>query len=84
MGHVGYARYASAAPLGERPAESKLPDERDNYLDIGIQKRAGPFTLGLDGYWRSARNYIAERETIGSAIPAAFARTTPVRANTSC
>ncbi|MEO8547810.1 MAG: TonB-dependent receptor [Sphingomicrobium sp.] len=72
-GHVGYARYASAAPLGEQVAATKLPDERDDYLDMGMQKRAGPFTFGLDGYWRSVRNDIAEREAIGSAVPAAFA-----------
>jgi len=71
-GHVGYARYASAVPQGEQPVATKLPDERDDYLDMGIQKHAGPFTLGLDGYWRSVRNYIAEHETIGSAVPGAF------------
>ena len=70
--HVGYARYVSASPLGEEPAGARLPDERDDYFDAGIQQKLGAFTVGLDGYWRSAHNYIAERQTIGSAVPAAF------------
>lgn len=70
--HVGYARYAAAPPLGEEASPAKLPDERDDYFDAGIQQRVGSFTLGLDGYWRSVRNYIAEHETLGSALPAAF------------
>ena len=71
-GHVGYARYASAPPLGEQPGGSNLPDERDDYLDAGIQQRVGALTLGVDGYWRSVRNDIAEREMLGSAAPIAF------------
>jgi outer membrane cobalamin receptor len=71
--HIGYARYGSAPPLGEQSFPAKLPDEHDNYFDGGIQQRLGPFTLGVDGYWRSAHNYIAEHETVGSAIPAPFA-----------
>lgn len=70
--HVGYARYASASPLGEQHAGTRLPDERDDYFDAGIQQKLGAFTIGLDGYWRSARDYIAEHQTIGSAVPAAF------------
>jgi outer membrane cobalamin receptor len=70
--HVGYARYASAPPLGERPAGAGLPDERDDYFDAGFQQKMGAFTVGLDGYRRSARNYIAEHQTVGSAIPMAF------------
>lgn len=71
-GHAGYARYSTAPPLGEQPSGSKLPDERDDYFDLGIQQRVGTFTLGIDSYWRSVRNYIAERETLGSAVPIAF------------
>jgi len=70
--HVGYARYASAAPLGEPPASTHSPDERDDAFDAGIQEKTGPFTLGLDGYVRSAHNYIAEHEAIGLAIPTAL------------
>lgn len=71
--HIGYARYASAPPLGERSNGVRLRDERDDYLDAGIQQRLGSLTLGLDGYWRSAHNYIAEHHTIGSVVPEAFA-----------
>lgn len=71
-GHVGYARYASAPPLGEQRTGMLLRDERDDYFDAGIQQRLGQVTVGADGYWRSARNYIAERETSGSAVPTAF------------
>jgi hypothetical protein len=70
--HVGYARYASAPPLGEQPTGTRLPDERDEYFDAGVQQKMGAFTVGLDGYWRSAHNYIAEHQTIGSAITTAF------------
>lgn len=70
--HVGYARYASAPPLGE-PSNSALPDERDDYFDAGLQQQLGPLTLGLDAYRRSARNYLAELRITGSAVPAAFA-----------
>ena len=71
--HVGYARYASAPPLGEQPNGTRLPDEQDDYLDAGVQQKMGAFTVGLDGYWRSARNYIDDHQTFGSALPAAFA-----------
>jgi outer membrane cobalamin receptor len=71
-GHVGYARYSSAPPLGEQPSGSRLPDERDDYFDAGIQQRVGALTLGVDGYWRPARNYLAEREALGSAVPITF------------
>jgi len=70
--HVGYARYASAPPLGEEPTGTRLPDERDDYFDAGIQQKLGAFNVGLDGYWRSAHNYIAEHQTIGSAVPVVF------------
>ena len=71
-GHVGYARYASAPPLGEQPSGSRLPNERDDYFDAGIQQRVGAVTFGIDGYWRSVRNYIDERQTLGSAVQTAF------------
>ena len=70
--HAGYARYASAPPLGEQPPGARLPDERDDYFDAGIQQKMGAFTVGLDGYWRTAHNYIAEHRTVGSALPMAF------------
>lgn len=70
--HVGYARYVSAPPLGEQPTSTRLPDERDDYFDAGIQQKLGAFTVGLDGYWRSAHNYIAEHQSIGSAVSESF------------
>lgn len=71
--HAGYARYASAPQVGEEPAGTNLGNESDNYLDAGVQQRIGSFTFGLDAYWRAARHYIAERQTIGSSVPVAFA-----------
>lgn len=69
--HAGYARFASAIPLGEGSARG-LPDERDDYFDAGLQQQAGALTIGLDGYARHVRNYIAERQRVGSALPSAF------------
>jgi hypothetical protein len=69
--HVGYARYAAAAPLRE-VRSGELADERDDYWDAGIQHRGGPFTLGLDAYLRRSRNFIAEREVTGEAAPVPF------------
>lgn len=71
--HAGYARYASAPPLGEEQASTRLPNERDDYVDAGVQQKIGPVTIGIDGYWRSAHNLIVEHKTRGTAIPAAFA-----------
>jgi len=71
--HAGYARYAAAAPLGESAGTAQLPDERDDYFDVGAQQKLGAVSLGIDGYWRTARNLIVERQTIGAADPSAFA-----------
>jgi outer membrane cobalamin receptor len=49
-----------------------LFDERDDYFDAGFQQKMGAFTVGLDGYWRSAHNYIVEHQTVGSAIAVPF------------
>lgn len=70
--HVGYSRSASAPPLAEPMSDSSLADERDDYFDGGVQQKLGALTLGMDAYWRATRNYIAEHQTIGSAIPTAF------------
>jgi hypothetical protein len=69
--HAGYSRFAAAASLDEDRGTA-LPIERDDYFDAGGQQKAGPWTFGIDGYWRSARNFIAERESPGTATPAAF------------
>lgn len=68
--HAGYARYASAPPLGEE--HSRLPNEHDDYFDAGVQQKIGPVTIGVDGYYRSARNLIVERKVPGEAIASAF------------
>jgi hypothetical protein len=71
--HAGYARYAAAAPLRGAPAGQALPDERDDYLDAGLQQRVDAFTFGVDAYWRSVRNLLSERVIPGDAIPLPFA-----------
>ena len=71
--HAGYARFAAAAPPDEEAVGAPLPDERDDYYDAGVQRSVGALTLGLDGYLRSARHYLATRETPGSALRTAFA-----------
>lgn len=70
--HAGYARYASARPLDDLETAARLPDERDDYFDAGVQQKLGAFTLGLDAYRRLAQNYIAEHQTPGSAVSRAF------------
>ncbi len=34
--------------------------ERDNYFDVGVQQRIGGLTLGIDGYYKKAKNLIDE------------------------
>ncbi len=34
--------------------------ERDHYFDVGVQQKAGPLTLGLDAYYKKARNLLDE------------------------
>ena len=72
-GHIGYARYASPPPLGDARVQRTLANERDDYFDAGLQQKLGSVTLGLDGYWRSARNYLADHRTPGSAVSTPFA-----------
>ncbi|HSR01018.1 MAG TPA: TonB-dependent receptor [Sphingomicrobium sp.] len=71
--HVGYSGFAAATPIGEERAALPLPDERDDYVDLGLQQRFGPVTLGIDAYERWARNYLAEYELVGTATPIAYA-----------
>lgn len=70
--HIGYARYASAPPVGEQSNTTALPNERDDYFDGGVQRKLGALTVGIDAYWRSVHNYIAEHQIIGSAVPTSF------------
>lgn len=71
--HAGYARYATVAPLDEETGPARLPNERDDYFDTGVQYRLGVVTLGADAYLRSTRNLLTERSIIGSAIAESFA-----------
>lgn len=70
--HAGYARYASAPALDDPLGSARLPEERDDYFDAGVQQAFGSLTIGLEGYWRSVHNYLAEHETIGSALATSF------------
>jgi hypothetical protein len=70
--HIGYARFASAPPLGE-DGSSALADERDDYFDAGVQRRLGALTLNLDGYLRKVRNLVQERMAVRSTSGAAYA-----------
>jgi outer membrane cobalamin receptor len=70
--HIGYGRYASAAPVGEASPAANLADEHDDIFDAGMQQQLGGFTIAADAYSRSAQNYVAEHQTIGSASPMAF------------
>lgn len=70
--HAGYARYASAPPLGEDSTDGRLADERDDYFDAGAQQKLGSLTLGIEGYFRAAQDVIAEHVTLGAAAPSAF------------
>ena len=73
IAHLGYARYATAAPVGEDSRNTPLPDEHDDYFDGGIQVRLGALTLGADAYDRRARDFLDEYRPIGSAVPQSFA-----------
>jgi outer membrane receptor protein involved in Fe transport len=57
-GTTGYpAGYTPAAP----PQDSPILPERSNYFDIGAERTVFPgFKLGIDGYWKIARNLIDE------------------------
>jgi hypothetical protein len=54
--HGGYARYFIAPPLGEARV-----GERDDYFDLGAERKIGDLTVGIDAYSRTARNQFAER-----------------------
>jgi hypothetical protein len=70
--HAGYARYASAPALAEEPANDPLPDERDDYFDLGGQQKLGPLTIGVDAYFRTAHDLISEHSVPGAATARTF------------
>lgn len=61
--HASYARSIVAAPLDD--IASQLDPlrkvERDKIVDVGIERKQGGLTLGIDLYDRRARNFIATR-----------------------
>jgi len=86
--HAGYARYLLPAPreaAGERPTElagttaspltlrgSGLLPETDDYFDVGLGWTGGGLTLGLDSYWRDARNLIVDGQFGPANLTRAF------------
>ncbi|HEX5264441.1 MAG TPA: TonB-dependent receptor, partial [Phenylobacterium sp.] len=41
--------------------QNDLPkSERDNYFDLGVEQQLGGLTLGLDGYYKDAKNLVDE------------------------
>lgn len=78
--HVGYARSIVAAPLDDLAAlaGSLRRVERDRLFDLGLQRKAGGLTLGIDAYDRRARDFIATRfrpdAPVGDAFSYAKAR----------
>jgi outer membrane receptor protein involved in Fe transport len=81
--HLGYASYfvpasedtgtANASLLagttGAWPtkAETLAKAERDDYLDLGVEQKLEDLTLGIDAYWRHARNLL-DAVRIGSTV----------------
>jgi outer membrane receptor protein involved in Fe transport len=86
--HAGYARYFLPAPpddagdiastlagtTGALPGRGSDPlrAETDDYYDIGIQRSVGGLTVGIDGYWRAARNFLAEGQFGPAHLSAPF------------
>jgi outer membrane cobalamin receptor len=86
--HIGYAHYVLPAPIEgstESPANlagtsARLPGltshatqaETDDYYAIGAQRKLGDVTLGVDAYWRAARNLIDDAPLAGSYRTLAF------------
>lgn len=72
--HAGYARYYVAPPIGAQGQGlgDRLRGETDNYFDIGAEQTLGDLKIGLDGYWRSARNLLAEHRRESAPIGDSF------------
>ena len=54
------ARFAGTTAAPAVTTDDAPRAETDNYYDVGAQQRLGRFTLGVDGYWRDAKNLIDE------------------------
>lgn len=86
--HGGYARYFVPAPddqsLGATPElagtsgaplvlqTDPLRPETDDYLDVGVERKTGHLTLGLDAYARRAKNLIGEAPIGQTLLQRAF------------
>ncbi len=71
--HIGYSRYAAITPLDDSNVLARLPTEHDDYFDGGWQYRLGALTFGAGAYIRSVRNFLTDRQTIGSVLTDSFA-----------
>jgi outer membrane receptor protein involved in Fe transport len=54
------ARFAGTTAASAVTTDDTPRAETDNYYDVGVQQKLGRFTLGVDGYWRDAKNLIDE------------------------
>ncbi len=54
------ARFVGTTAAPEVTTDDLPRAETDNYYDIGAEQRFGGLTLGVDGYWRDAKNLIDE------------------------
>ena len=60
VGNETIAKFVNttAAPPG---TGNDLPrSERDHYFDVGVEQKLGAFTIGLDAYYKKAKNLIDE------------------------
>jgi outer membrane receptor protein involved in Fe transport len=62
------AKYQNTVFYPAVPLDTKPYSERDNYFDLGVQQKlTRAFTIGLDGYYRTAKNLLDEGQ-FGEAI----------------
>jgi outer membrane receptor protein involved in Fe transport len=54
------AKFAGTTAAPPSTGDDLPRAETDNYYDVGAQQRFGRLTLGVDGYWRDAKNLIDE------------------------
>jgi outer membrane receptor protein involved in Fe transport len=52
--------FAGTTAAAQVTADDLPRAETDNYYDVGVQQKLGALTVGLDGYWRDAKNLIDE------------------------
>lgn len=72
--HASYARLIVAAPLDDivSQLDPLRKVERDKVVDVGIERKQGGLTLGIDLYDRRARNFIATRWRTDAPVGDAF------------